>query len=144
MAIRFPSIDVPVMGRSAKGVKSMALGKNDGVVMASPIGEQDDIAIFTDQGYAKLTKAYGFETQRRGGKGVIAMAMLKNGSTGAYIAAALPVSEPCGIVVTLKSGTSFDLSTEQLERSGRTTKGSPAVMAVLGDCVVSAYRSFIS
>lgn len=144
MAIRFPSADVPIMGRSAKGVKSMALGKSDGVVMASPVSEQDDIAIFTDQGYAKLTKAYNFETQRRGGKGVIAMAMLKNGSTGAYVAAALPVSEPCGIVVTLKSGTSFDLSTEQLERSGRTTKGSPAVMAVLGDCVVSAYRSFIS
>lgn len=144
MAIKFPSSDVPVMGRSAKGVKSMALGKDDSVVMSSPIGEQDDIAIFTDLGYAKLTKTYSFEAQHRGGKGVIAMTIQKNGATGTYIAAAFPVSEPCGIVVTLKSGTSTDLSTEQLERSGRTTKGSPAVIAVFGDCVVSAYRSFIS
>ncbi len=144
MAIRFSSSEVSSMGRPAKGVKGMTLSKGDSVVMAAPIGEQDDVAMFTDLGYAKLTRVYNFESQRRGGKGVIAFALLKNGSTGTGIAAAFPVSEPCGIVVNLKSGTSCDLSTEQLERSGRTAKGSPAVMAVLGDYVVSAYRSFIS
>jgi DNA gyrase subunit A len=132
------------MGRAAKGVKSITLGKGDSVVMASPISEQDDIAIFTELGYAKLTKVYNFEAQHRGGKGVIAMTIQKNGATGTYIAAAFPVSEPCSIAVALKSGQTFDLSTEQLERSPRTSKGSSAVMAVLGDYVVSAYRSFIS
>ncbi len=144
MAIRFSSPDVSSMGRSAKGVKGITLGKEDSVVMASPINEQDDIAIFTELGYAKLTRVYNFETQHRGGKGVITMAIQKNGATGTYIAAAFPVSEPCSIAVALKSGQTFDLSTEQLERSVRTSKGSPAVMAVLGDYVVSAYKSFIS
>jgi len=143
MAIRFPSSEVPSMGRPAKGVKAIALNKGDCVVMAAPVGEQDDVVIFTDLGYAKLTRVYNFEPQRRGSKGLLAIALMKNCSTGTGVAAAFPVSEPCGIAVTLKSGQSFDLSSEQLERSGRTSKGSPAVMVVLGDSVTAAYRSFI-
>lgn len=144
MAIRFSSSDVSNMGRSAKGVKSIELDKNDHVVMATPINEQDSVVIFTDLGYAKQTKVSSFETQRRSGKGVKAMTMLKNGSTGAYIAAAFSISEPCGIVAALQSGQNFTLSSEQLERSGRTSKGASAVLAVLGDSVVSAYKSFLS
>ena len=144
MAIRFPSADVSVMGRSAKGVKSVQLSKGDSVVMASPIGEQDDLVMFTDLGYAKITRVYNFETQRRGGKGLKAVTLLKNESTGTCVAAAFCMSEPCGMIVTLKSGQSFTLSTEQLSRSGRTSKGESAVLAVLGDTVVSAYRYFLS
>ena len=143
MGIRFSSADVSSMGRSAKGVKSIQLEKGDHVIMASPVNEQDDIVLFTDQGYAKLTKVNNFETQRRGGKGVKAINLLKNGSNGARIAAAFCTSEPCGIIVLLQSGQRFDLSSEDLERSGRTSKGTSAVLTVLGDCVVSAYRSFL-
>lgn len=142
MAVRFNSSEVSTMGRSAKGVKAVALDKGDAVVMASPIGEQDDLAIFTDLGYAKLTKAYQFETQRRGGKGVKAVTLSK--TTGNYIAAAFIVSEPCGIMATLKSGQNVELSSEQLERAPRTGKGSSAVMAVLGDVVVSAGKYFLT
>ncbi len=144
MGIRFSSADVSAMGRSAKGVKSITLQKGDSVVMASPVSEQDDVALFTDQGYAKLTRVYLFEMQKRSGKGLKAISLLKNGSTGTYIAAAFPVSEPCGIHVTLKSGQSFSLSSEQLERQDRNAKGTSAVITVLGDCVVSAGRSFLA
>ncbi len=144
MAIRFASTDVTSMGRSAKGVKGINLDEGDSVVMARPIDAGDDLILFTDQGYAKLTKVSAFETQRRGGKGVKAVTMLQNGSTGTYVAAAFCTSEPCGIAITLGSGESIDLSSEQLERSGRTSKGKSAVLTVLGDAVVSAYKSFLS
>ena len=144
MAIRFSSADVSGMGRTAKGVKSINLEKGDSVIMASPIGEQDDVVMFTDQGYAKITRVANFEVQRRGGKGLKAITLPKNGSAGTYLAAAFSVSEPSGIVVMLKSGQSVELSTEQLERSGRTTKGSSCVITVLGDYIVSAYKSFLS
>jgi DNA gyrase subunit A len=144
MAIRFASADVTSMGRSAKGVKGINLEKDDCVVMACPIDGGDDLILFTDQGYAKLTKVSAFETQRRGGKGVKAVTILQNGSTGTYVAAAFCTSEPCGIAVTLASGETVDLSSEQLERSGRTSKGKSAVLTVLGDAVVSAYKSFLS
>ena len=142
LAVRFNSAEVSSMGRSAKGVKAVALEKGDNVVMASPVGEQDDVAIFTDLGYAKLTKAYQFEAQKRGGKGVKAVTLSK--ATGTYIAAAFIISEPCGIIATLKSGQNVELSSEQLERAPRTGKGSSAVMAVLGDVVVSAGKYFLT
>ncbi len=144
MAIRFSSAEVSAMGRAAKGVKVMNISKEDGVVMASPIGEQDDIALFTDLGYAKLTKASCFDPQKRGGKGVKAITLLKNGTTGTGVASALCVSEPCGILVTLKSGQTFSLSSEQLKRGDRNSKGSSAVLAVMGDTVVSAVRSLLA
>ena len=142
MAVRFNSSEVSCMGRSAKGVKAVALDKGDAIVMASPVGEQDDVAIFTDLGYAKLTKAYQFDAQKRGGKGVKAVTFSK--ITGTYIAAAFIISEPCGIIATLKSGQNVELSSEQLERAPRTGKGSSAVMAVLGDVVVSAGKYFLT
>lgn len=144
MGIRFSSEDVNAMGRAAKGVRSINLQKGDNVIMAAPVSEQDDVALFTDLGYAKLTRVYLFETQKRGGKGLKAISLLKNGSTGTYVASALPVSEPCGIVVTLKSGQSFSLSSEQLHRQDRNGRGISTVLAVLGDCVVSAVKSFLA
>ncbi len=144
MAVRFPSSDISAMGRSAKGVKAVTLDKSDSVVMASPVDAADEVAMFTDLGYAKLMQVSDFEAQHRGGKGVKAASFLKNGSTGTSVAAAFPVSEPCGIVIMLKSGQSISLSSEQLERQGRTARGSSAVLAVLGDAVISAGKSFLS
>jgi DNA gyrase subunit A len=144
LAIRFPSTDVSVMGRSAKGVKCIQLQPGDSVVMAAPVTETEDVALFTDLGYAKLTRVSNFEPQRRGGKGIKAISFLKNGSTGSAVAAAFPICEPCGIVATLKSGQCISLSSEQLERQDRAAKGTPAVLAVLGDTLTAAGKSFLS
>ncbi|MGI5919311.1 MAG: DNA gyrase subunit A [Christensenellales bacterium] len=144
MAIRFSSSDVPAMGRTAKGVKAVTLEKGDSVVMAAPIANDDEVAVFTELGHAKLTYVTEFESQCRGGKGVKAISFFKNGSTGTYVAAAFPVSEPCGVVVTLKSGQTFSLSSEEIVRQNRVGRGSSVVLAVLGDVVVSAGKSFLS
>ena len=144
MGIRFSSSDIPVMGRSAKGVKAVALEKGDGVAMAAPVETDDEIALFTDLGYAKLTRVTDFEVQHRGGKGVKAVSFLKNGSTGSSVAAAFPISEPCGIIVTMKTGQTVTLSSEQLERQDRAARGASAVLAVLGDSVISAGKTFLS
>ena len=144
MAIRFSSSDVPAMGRTAKGVKAVTLEKGDSVVMAAPIANDDEVAVFTELGHAKLTYVTEFESQCRGGKGVKAISFFKNGSTGTYVAAAFPVSEPCGVVVTLKSGQTFSLSSEEIVRQDRVGRGSSDVLAVLGDVVVSAGKSFLS
>jgi DNA gyrase subunit A len=144
MAIRFSSSDVPAMGRTAKGVKAVTLEKGDSVVMAAPIANDDEVAVFTELGHAKLTYVTEFESQCRGGKGVKAISFFKNGSTGTYVAAAFPVSEPCGVVVTLKSGQTFSLSSEEIVRQDRVGRGSSVVLAVLGDVVVSAGKSFLS
>ncbi len=144
MGIRFSSADIPAMGRSAKGVKAVALDKGDSVAMAAPVETDDEIALFTDLGYAKLMRVTDFDVQHRGGKGLKAVSFLKNGSTGASVAAAFPVSEPCGIIVTMKSGQAVTLSSEQLERQDRAARGASAVLAVLGDSVIAAGKTFLS
>ena len=144
MGIRFSSADIPAMGRSAKGVKAVALDKGDSVTMAAPVETDDEIALFTDLGYAKLMRVTDFDVQHRGGKGLKAVSFLKNGSTGASVAASFPVSEPCGIIVTMKSGQAVTLSSEQLERQDRAARGASAVLAVLGDSVIAAGKTFLS
>lgn len=143
MALRFPSSDVSSMGRAAKGVKSIALAAGDSVVMACPIGDRDDVMIFTDLGYTKRSKVSQWQTQRRGGKGVHALTLQKNGATGTRVAAALTISTPCNIVVSLNSGQHFSVSSQKIPCTGRASKGTPAVLAVMGDFVSDAYISFL-
>lgn len=145
MAIRFSSEDVSCMGRSAKGVKSIALALDDNVVMVSPIADdRDDIMMFTDLGYTKRMKVSQFETQRRGGKGVKAITLQKNGATGTRVAASLVISEPSVINVLTNSGQHFEIKSQEISASARASKGTPSVLAVLGDFVASAFASVIS
>ncbi len=144
MAVRFASSDVSCMGRAAKGVKSIALTAGDSVVMACPIDARDDVMIVTELGYTKRSKVSQFETQRRGGKGVHALTLQKNGATGTRVAAALTISRPCDIVVSLNSGQNFTVSSQKILCTGRASKGTPAVLAVMGDFVADAYVSFLS
>ena len=141
MSIRFSSSDVSAMGRSAKGVKAIALEKDSEAILASPIDDRDDVMIFTDLGYTKRSKASQFETQRRGGKGVKALTLQKNEATGSRVAAAL-VMQQTGIVhVLLNSSQHYEIESSQISCSGRTSKGTPAVLAVLGDYVETAYAA---
>ncbi len=139
MCVRFSSEDVSQMGRSAKGVKGIALSAGDSVVMASPIQSRDDVMIVTELGYTKRIKASQFETQRRGGKGVHAITLQKNGATGTRIACALALEGPADIVISLHSGQNFTVSTQNIACTGRTSKGSAEVLAVMGDYVTDAY-----
>jgi len=144
MAVRFCCSDISSMGRAAKGVKSIALAAGDSAILASPIEERDDVMIVTELGYTKRSKVSQFETQRRGGKGVHAITLQKNGATGTRVAAALTISSPCDIVVSLNSWQHFDIASSKILCTGRASKGTPAVLAVMGDFVVSAYASFLS
>ncbi|MBT3318966.1 MAG: DNA topoisomerase 4 subunit A [Clostridia bacterium] len=141
MAVRFSSDDVSCMGRAAKGVKSISLPQGDTVVMACPIAERDDVMILTELGYTKRSKVSQFEIQRRGGKGVRAITLQKNGATGTRVAAALTISTPSDIIVSLNSGQHFTVSSGKIACTGRASKGTPAVLAVMGDFVKDVYIS---
>ena len=141
MSVRFSSGDVSSMGRSAKGVKAITLEKGAGAILASPIDDKDDVLIFTDLGYTKRSKASQFEIQRRGGKGVKALTLQKNEATGSRAAAALVMQQPGIIHVLLNSSQHFEIDSSQISCSGRASKGTPAVLAVLGDYVETAYAA---
>ena len=72
MSIHFESKNVNPIGRIAAGVKTIKLDENDEVVVGLPVhSDNDNIAIFSTNGYGKKTSIKEFNVQGRGGKGLV-------------------------------------------------------------------------
>jgi DNA gyrase subunit A len=82
IVIRFREEDVRPVGRTARGVRGIALSKENAVIgMVTITGEsQSSILTVTERGYGKRTQAEEYRTQSRAGKGVISVKVTeKNG-----------------------------------------------------------------
>jgi len=71
MAIRFRESDVRAMGRSARGVRGMALSDQDAVVSMVALDPGKSLLTVCENGYGKRTLIDEYRKTRRGGKGVI-------------------------------------------------------------------------
>lgn len=73
MSIRFNEADVRGMGRTARGVKGITLGKDDVVIGMEIIekGSKDTILMVTESGYGKRSEVDEYRVQSRGGVGII-------------------------------------------------------------------------
>ena len=70
-AIRFPEGKVRAMGRSARGVRGINLGKGDCVIGMEVVSPGDIILTATECGYGKRSRVDDYRLTNRGGKGVI-------------------------------------------------------------------------
>jgi DNA gyrase subunit A len=70
-AIRFPEEKVRAMGRSAYGVRGIALGKEDRVVGMVVIKRDTSLLVVTENGYGKRSNVSDYRITNRGGKGII-------------------------------------------------------------------------
>ena len=140
MVIHFPLDQVPAMGRVSAGVKGMTLVSGDKVAHAVPGGEEGEVLLVTDYGFAKRCLMVDFDMQARGGKGVKAITFNKNGSNGSAIAAALPVTEPYDFLIRQKSGAVTNLNTDTVRIELKAGKGASYVLVAMDDVVVSATR----
>lgn len=71
MSIRFRAEEVNPMGRVAAGVRGIQLVGDDEVAVVLWVdGEEGQLMVITDLGYAKRTSLLQYQTQSRGGKGV--------------------------------------------------------------------------
>lgn len=68
--IRFKETDVRPMGRTAQGVKSIALSKDDYVVDMAIVDKNSELITISELGYGKRTNIEDYRLQTRGGKGV--------------------------------------------------------------------------
>ena len=73
MSIRFNEDDVRGMGRAARGVKGITLGKDDVVVGMGIIEKEctDTLLMVTQGGYGKRSEVSEYRVQSRGGVGII-------------------------------------------------------------------------
>jgi len=126
MAIRFEESEVRAMGRTAYGVKGIALEAGDEVVSAEALpaaaaeGGQASILTATANGYGKRSVLSEYRTQSRGGKGVITIkATERNGP----VVAAVPVVDDAEVMIITNRGMLIRMPVAQISVIGRNTQG---------------------
>jgi len=133
--IRFGVSDVRPMGRSATGVKGIALAGKDrvasGVVFGDP--ERNQVLTVSANGYGKRSDVDLYRLQSRSGKGVINMKV--TAKTGHVIGAA-PVSETDDILLLTSANKIIRTSVASVRNVGRAAQGVTLVAMDNGDQVV--------
>lgn len=115
-SIRFSGQEVNTMGRVAAGVRAIALKEGDEVVAALPVvGDEGEVLVVSDLGYAKRSLLADYNVQGRGGKGV-ATFEFKEGKrvkpNGSALVAAAFVREAVGFLAVLSGGRTAMFSSE--------------------------------
>ena len=137
MSIRFPLSGVPVQGRTAAGVRAMALDAGDEVSFFRQLSEGDEVVLFSERGWAKRIPQLEFESQNRSGKGVRCFYFNKNASNGRTVAGVCVLRKDvsCNLLVTQFRSPVTRLSKNEILLQNRAGKGMPYIMAILDDIV---------
>src|SRR5205823_6553620 len=103
MSIRFDESDVRAMGRAARGVKGVTLGKDDKVIGMEIIEKEskETILIITSNGYGKRTSMDEYRSQSRGGVGIITQ---KTTDKVGHVVSACLVNDKQQLLVTTNAG----------------------------------------
>ena len=123
-AIRFAEDHVRAMGRTARGVRGIKLGRASGakneVIALIPIEGEGSILIATEKGYGKRTQYADFPVKGRGGQGVIA---IKTNARNGTVVGAVSVSDDDEIMLISDGGTLVRTPVEGISVLGRNTQG---------------------
>ncbi|MDE6407101.1 MAG: DNA gyrase subunit A, partial [Anaeroplasmataceae bacterium] len=120
-AIHFKESEVRPIGRSAAGVKGIALAKKDYLVgMAIVTEEKNEVLIVTEKGYGKRSSAEEYRVQGRGGMGVKAFNVTaKNGK----LVALRSVNPDLDLIITTDKGVIIRMHIDKISLAGRNTQG---------------------
>lgn len=135
-AIRFSEENVRPLGRNTRGVRGIELGAEDFVAQmvivnseaadaeekaqGSASRKDDTLLIVTENGYGKRTSISAYRSQRRGGKGIIAIG--KSDRNGAVVAAKR-VADTDELVLISSNGYVTRMAVSDIRRIGRNTQG---------------------
>jgi DNA gyrase subunit A len=125
-AIRFACRDVRPMGRSAAGVKGVALRGEDivvGGVVAGAVpaeGARQDLLTVSGKGFGKRTRMDEYRLQTRGGKGIINMNVTPK--TG-QVVGAIMVAEADDVVLLTSENKIIRIPVAEVSLIGRSTQG---------------------
>ena len=122
MSIRFDEGDVRAMGRSARGVKGVTLGKEDIVVGMEIIDKSTKATILmvTENGYGKRTPVDEYRTQSRGGVGIITQKTTDK--VGAVVGTRM-VLDTDELMITTDKGQTIRMNASDISILGRNTQG---------------------
>ena len=122
MSIRFDEGDVRPMGRSARGVKGVTLGKDDVVVGLEVLDKSSKATILmvTENGYGKRTPIEEYRTQSRGGVGIITQ---KTTDKVGKVIGTRSVLDTDEVMITTDKGQTIRIPCADISIVGRNTQG---------------------
>ena len=140
MAIRFSCQDVRASGRSAHGVRGIAVKGNDSVVSAVVLREDENNTEFltvSSQGFGKRTNIELYRLQARGGKGVINFRVTNK--TGTVIGAC-PIRDCDSLVLMTSTNKIIRIGAQGIRSIGRIAMGVTLVKLDAGAHLVAFDR----
>jgi DNA gyrase subunit A len=133
MVIRFDENEARPMGRSARGVRGISLGKGEKVVgMVIVRDNQDHLLSVTENGYGKRTPLADYRRQGRGGKGIITIKCSERNGPLVAIRNVKPAEE---MMVVTRNGIMIRVSVDGISIQGRNTQGVRIIALKEGDGV---------
>lgn len=137
MSIRFNVAEVPLQGRTAGGVRGIALEEGDEILWSGQPLPDDTLVLMTERGFSKRLLPLDFDCQGRGGKGVRSFYYNRTGSNGTHLVAVVCTEEAdISLRVLQKSSPATILPMASIPAQPKTGKGAPVVMALLDDLVL--------
>ena len=136
-AIRFSETDVRSMGRTARGVRGVALRGGDEVVAMTALRPSGTLLTVTEHGYGKRTELGEYRVQSRGGVGIINIhASPRNGR----VVGVAWVEQDDELMLVTQQGKILRMSTRDIRSIGRATQGVRLIGIDDDDRVVSIAR----
>jgi len=141
-AIRFKEKQVRDMGRAAKGVRGIRLGKKDEVIGMEIFPEEIKkmgmtLLTVTAGGFAKRTDFNEYRMQSRGGKGIINIKVTKKNGDVVGIKA---IKDEDGIMAVTKKAMMVRCLVKDIRQTGRNTQGVKLITLHKDDYVTSVAK----
>jgi DNA gyrase subunit A len=123
-SIRFKEKDIREMGRNAAGVRAIKLGKKDTVVAALTVSkefENNNLLVFSENGYGKQTPLEEYKIQNRGGSGIKTAKVTDK--IGKIMSAAIVTDNTDEVVAMSQKGQVIRVDVDEIPILGRQTQG---------------------
>jgi DNA gyrase subunit A len=125
------------MGRTARGVRGIRLGKDDDLIEMDVLEGRGHILTVTERGYGKRTAVDEYRLQGRGGSGIINIRVKpKNGP----VVGTMETGPRDQIMMVTQGGKIIRMETDEISAIGRATQGVRLLDVEEGDAVTSVVR----
>jgi DNA gyrase subunit A len=123
-SIRFKEDDIREMGRNAAGVRAIKLGKKDSVIAALTVSKEfanNNLLVFSENGYGKQTPLDEYKIQNRGGSGIKTAKVTDK--IGKIMSAAIVTDNTDEVVAMSQKGQVIRVDVDEIPILGRQTQG---------------------
>lgn len=140
-SIIFNENEVRQMGRTASGVKSIRLGKEDKVVEMDIVSKGEDLLVVSKNGYGKRTGIEEYKSQKRAGKGIKTYKISEK--TGKIVGARI-VNEDNEFMLINSSGVAIRLNVKDISKTSRSAMGARLMKTSENEEIVAITKITIS